>query len=125
MISLMERSGLTEKNRSVSFNLKGLKKDHFFAGLFPAVQLAAAEALNADQQCVDELVGLYEKRRNVLVAECARIGWDIKAPQGSFFAWLPVPEGFTSVEFADFLLEKADISVAGRPAYGIWDRGSH
>lgn len=95
-----------------------LIQDHFFAGLFPAVQLAAAEALNADQQCVDELVGLYEKRRNVLVAECARIGWNIKAPQGSFFAWLPVPEGFTSVEFADFLLEKADISVAAGSGFG-------
>ena len=95
-----------------------LIQDHLFAGIFPAVQLAAAEALNADQQCVDELVDLYEKRRNILVTECARIGWAIKAPQGSFFAWLPVPQGFTSVEFADFLLEKADISVAAGSGFG-------
>lgn len=100
-----------------------LIQDHLFAGLFPAVQLAAAEALNASQQCVDELVDLYEKRRNVLVAECSRIGWDIEAPKGSFFAWLPVPEGFTSVEFADFLLEKADISVAAGSGFGDGGEG--
>ncbi|TWT06674.1 pyridoxal phosphate-dependent aminotransferase [Planococcus sp. CPCC 101016] len=100
-----------------------LIQDHLFAGLFPAVQLAAAEALTADQQCVDDLVDLYEKRRNVLVAECSRIGWEIKAPQGSFFAWLPVPAGFTSVEFADYLLEKADISVAAGSGFGNGGEG--
>lgn len=100
-----------------------LIQDHLFAGLFPAVQLAAAEALNADQQCVDDLVTLYEKRRNVLVTECARIGWEITAPQGSFFAWLPIPTGFTSVEFADYLLEKADIAVAAGSGFGDGGEG--
>lgn len=100
-----------------------LIQDHLFAGLFPAVQLAAAEALNADQQCVDDLVNLYEKRRNVLVAECARIGWEITAPQGSFFAWLPIPKGFTSIEFADFLLEKTDIAVAAGSGFGDGGEG--
>lgn len=100
-----------------------LVQDHLFAGLFPAVQLAAAEALTADQQCVDELVNLYERRRNVLVAECSRIGWEIEAPQGSFFAWLPVPTGFASVEFADYLLEKADISVAAGSGFGNGGEG--
>lgn len=100
-----------------------LIQDHLFAGLFPAVQLAAAEALNADQKCVDKLVDLYEKRRNVLAAECSRIGWNIDAPPGSFFAWLPVPKGFTSVEFADFLLEKADISVAAGSGFGDGGEG--
>ena len=100
-----------------------LIQDHLFAGLFPAVQLAAAEALTADQQCVDDLVDLYERRRNVLVAECSRIGWQIEAPKGSFFAWLPVPTGFTSVEFADYLLEKADISVAAGSGFGNGGEG--
>ncbi len=100
-----------------------LIQDHLFAGLFPAVQLAAAKALTADQQCVTDLVTLYEKRRNVLVTECARIGWEITAPQGSFFAWLPVPAGFTSMEFADFLLEKADIAVAAGSGFGEGGEG--
>ncbi|MBT2582726.1 pyridoxal phosphate-dependent aminotransferase [Planococcus sp. ISL-109] len=100
-----------------------LIQDHLFAGIFPAVQLAAAEALNGSQQCVDELVELYEKRRKTLVGECRRIGWEVEAPEGSFFAWLPVPEGFTSVEFSDYLLDKADIAVAAGSGFGPGGEG--
>lgn len=95
-----------------------LIQDHLFAGLSPALQLAAAEALSGDQTCVKELVGTYEKRRQVLVEECARIGWKIQAPKGSFFAWLPVPAGFTSMEFVNHLLEHTDISVAAGSGFG-------
>ncbi|MGK7376777.1 pyridoxal phosphate-dependent aminotransferase [Planococcus sp. 1R117A] len=95
-----------------------LIQDHLFAGLSPALQLAAAEALTGDQQCVISLVETYEKRRTVLKRECERIGWKIDAPKGSFFAWLPVPKGFTSVEFADYLLEHANISTAAGSGFG-------
>ncbi|QMT17115.1 pyridoxal phosphate-dependent aminotransferase [Planococcus maritimus] len=100
-----------------------LIQDHLFAGIFPAVQLAAAEALSASQACVDDLVALYEKRRHVLVGECRRIGWNVEAPKGSFFAWLPVPEGFTSVEFSDYLLDQADIAVAAGSGFGSAGEG--
>ncbi|MDN7227699.1 pyridoxal phosphate-dependent aminotransferase [Planococcus sp. N064] len=95
-----------------------LIQDHLFAGLSPALQLAAAEALTGDQRCVSELVAMYEKRRAVLKEECSRIGWQIEAPKGSFFAWLPVPKGFTSVGFADYLLEHANISTAAGSGFG-------
>lgn len=95
-----------------------LIQDHLFAGLSPALQMAAAEALSGDQACVRELVETYGKRRQVLVDECARIGWNIKAPKGSFFSWLPVPEGFTSMEFVNHLLKHADISVAAGSGFG-------
>ncbi|MDN7242040.1 pyridoxal phosphate-dependent aminotransferase [Planococcus sp. N028] len=95
-----------------------LIQDHLFAGLSPALQVAAAAALSGDQQCVEELVETYEKRREVLVAECARIGWNIEAPKGSFFAWLPIPKGFTSIEFSNYLMDHADISVAAGSGFG-------
>jgi aminotransferase len=98
-----------------------LIQDHLFVSLFPAVQLAAAEALTGDQQCVEDLTKLYETRRNVLVEECTRIGWNVEAPRGSFFAWLRIPEGFTSLEFADYLFDHADITVA--PGSGFGSRG--
>lgn len=95
-----------------------LIQDHLFAGQSPALQLAAAEALTADQSCVEELVETYERRRKVLEEECARIGWQIRAPKGSFFSWLPVPKGVTSLEFVDYLLKHADISVAAGSGFG-------
>lgn len=100
-----------------------LIQDHLFAGLSPALQVAAAAALSSDQQCVEHLVDTYEKRREVLVAECSRIGWDIQAPKGSFFAWLPIPEGFTSVEFSNYLMDHADISVAAGSGFGTSGEG--
>lgn len=55
---------------------------------------------------VEELVTCYEGRRNVFIKACRSIGWNAIAPAGSFFAWLPVPVGFTIEEFADYLLDE-------------------
>lgn len=98
-------------------------QDHLFCSQFPAVQQAAAVALTSSQACTDELRATYERRRNVLVEEAHRIGWQVTAPKGSFFAWLPVPEGYRSEEFADLLLEKADIAVAAGNGFGEYGEG--
>ena len=100
-----------------------LLQDHLFIDIFPAVQRAAAAALTGRQDCVDKLVSLYESRRNVLIAECRRIGWDVAAPTASFFAWLPVPKGYTSESFTKLLLDKADIAVAPGHAFGEHGEG--
>jgi len=100
-----------------------LLHDHLFINQFPAVQRAAAVALTGNQDCVKELVALYEGRRNVLISECQRIGWDVSAPTASFFAWLPVPEGYTSESFADLLLDKADVAVAAGVGFGKHGEG--
>ena len=100
-----------------------LIQDHLFCSIFPAIQHAAAEALSAEQDCVDALRATYEKRRDVLVEEAKRIGWDVQAPKGSFFAWLPVPEGFTSQQFADVLLDKANVAVAAGSGFGEYGEG--
>jgi len=100
-----------------------LIQDHLYVSLFPAVQKAAIAALTENQTCVNELVERYEKRRNALVAACQKIGWEVEAPMGSFFAWLPVPTGFTSESFADYLLNKADVAVAAGNGFGKFGEG--
>ncbi|MEQ2525474.1 pyridoxal phosphate-dependent aminotransferase [Bacillaceae bacterium CLA-AA-H227] len=100
-----------------------LIQDHLYVSLFPAIQKAAVAALTEEQQCVEELVSRYERRRNALIDACHSIGWKAEAPTGSFFAWLPVPSGFTSEEFADFLLEKADVAVAAGKGFGEYGEG--
>ncbi|HEX5565137.1 MAG TPA: aminotransferase class I/II-fold pyridoxal phosphate-dependent enzyme, partial [Sporosarcina sp.] len=94
---------------------------HLFISLFPAVQHAAIAALTEDQACVRDLTAMYEGRRNVLIGECKRIGWDVEAPKASFFAWLPVPPGYTSEGFADILLQQAGVVVA--PGHGFGTHG--
>ncbi|MER2089763.1 MAG: pyridoxal phosphate-dependent aminotransferase [Sporosarcina sp.] len=100
-----------------------LLQDHLYIDIFPAVQRAAAVALSSSQACVDQLVSLYEGRRNVLIAECKRIGWEVVAPAASFFAWLTIPKGFTSESFAKLLMDKADIAVAPGNAFGEYGEG--
>jgi L-glutamine---4-(methylsulfanyl)-2-oxobutanoate aminotransferase len=100
-----------------------LIQDHFYVSLFGAVQEAAAAALSGPQDCVHELVRVYERRRDAFVGKLRGSGWDVRAPQGSFFCWLPVPEGHTSVSFADLLLEEADVAVAPGIGFGAGGEG--
>ncbi|MBE1554286.1 pyridoxal phosphate-dependent aminotransferase [Sporosarcina limicola] len=100
-----------------------LLQDHLFTSVFPAVQRAAVVALTDSQQCVTDLVSLYESRRDVLITECKRIGWDVVAPKGSFFAWLPVPKGYSSESFSDLLLANANVAVSPGNGFGKHGEG--
>lgn len=44
-------------------------------------------------------------------------------PRGLIFAWMPVPEGFTSEGFSDFLLEKAHVVMAPGKGFGAFGEG--
>lgn len=101
--------------------LLNLYQDHLFCSIFGAIQEAAAAALLGPQDCVHELVGMYESRRNHFFKLLAELGWHAKPPRGSFFCWLPVPDGYTSLQFANLLLEEAHIVVA--PGIGFGDHG--
>ncbi|MER1998325.1 MAG: pyridoxal phosphate-dependent aminotransferase [Lysinibacillus sp.] len=100
-----------------------LLQDHLFCSIFPAIQYAAATALSGDQSEVEALRATYERRRNVLIEEAHRIGWDVTAPSGSFFAWLPVPNGYTSEQFTELLLEEVNIAVASGNGFGEFGEG--
>lgn len=116
------RVGFAVGNKSV-IEAINLLQDHLYVSLFGAVQEAATTALLSSQDCVTELVATYEQRRHLLISGLQGIGWDVKAPQGSFFAWLKVPEGFTSVEFSTYLLEKVKVAVAPGVGFGEYGEG--
>lgn len=116
------RVGFAVGNKSVISAIE-LMQDHLYVSLFGAVQEAAAEALNGPQDCVSELVGIYEGRRKALIGGLREIGWEVTAPQGSFFAWLKVPRQFSSMEFADYLLKNAHIMVAPGIGFGRFGEG--
>jgi L-glutamine---4-(methylsulfanyl)-2-oxobutanoate aminotransferase len=116
------RVGFAVGNESVISAIE-LLQDHMYVSLFGAVQEAAAEALNGPQDCVKKLNQLYERRRNVLIDGLRGLGWNVSAPQGSFFAWLKVPAGFTSEKFANILLEQAHIMVAPGIGFGEYGEG--
>lgn len=103
--------------------LINLIQDHYYCSLFGGIQEAAAAALTGSQQSVRELGAKYESRLNALFEELDRIGWKAQRPGGSFFCWLPVPDGYTSESFADLVLEKADVVVAPGVGFGKHGEG--
>jgi L-glutamine---4-(methylsulfanyl)-2-oxobutanoate aminotransferase len=100
-----------------------LIQDHYYCSLFGGIQEAAAEALTGPQNSVAELVAVYERRRDALFGALDRIGWQADKPAGSFFCWLPVPHGYTSMSFATLVLEKADVVVAPGTGFGVGGEG--
>jgi aminotransferase len=117
------RIGFAVGNPSVIEALN-LLQDHMYVSVFSAIQEAAAHALLSPQTCVEDLNALYESRRDVLITAFREIGWDVSAPSGSFFAWLPVPSEFESSEaFSDYILEKAHVALAPGIGFGEYGEG--
>ncbi|MBU9723045.1 MULTISPECIES: pyridoxal phosphate-dependent aminotransferase [Bacillaceae] len=100
-----------------------LIQDHMYCSIFGAIQQAAAKALTDTQEPAIELKNTYERRRDIFIKELNNIGWKVDAPKGTFFSWLPVPEGYTSEEFSDFLLEKAHVMTAPGNGFGPTGEG--
>jgi alanine-synthesizing transaminase len=101
-------------------------KSYLDYGAFTPIQVAAVAALNGPQDCVAEMRALYRERRDVLLPGLKSAGWDIPVPEGSMFAWAPIPEKFAalgSVEFSKLLLDRARVAVAPGIGFGEYGDG--
>ncbi|MFC4768149.1 pyridoxal phosphate-dependent aminotransferase [Effusibacillus consociatus] len=111
------RVGFALGNKDV-ISLINLIQDHYYVSLFPAIQRASITALRSSQDCVRQLVSTYESRRDVFVGGLRQLGWDCPAPKGSFFTWVPIPNGMGAVEFADYVLDQAHVVMAPGIGFG-------
>ncbi|MCS5713253.1 aminotransferase class I/II-fold pyridoxal phosphate-dependent enzyme [Herbiconiux sp. CPCC 205716] len=94
-----------------------------FSTMFGASQEAAAVALDGSQEAARELVQVYQRRRDLVVAGLRRIGWAVSAPEGTFFVWVRLPgEHQDAMEFAARLRSDARVAVA--PGEGFGPRGA-
>lgn len=104
--------------------LRGLVKikSNIDSKQFPAVMLAGVWALQHPEYNRDTF-SLYEKRRNILIEGLNELGWRLPKPKATLYAWVPVPPGYTSTDFAKALLEKAGVLVVPGLAYGEHGEG--
>jgi len=93
-------------------------KTNIDSGLYEAVQLAGAAALNGPQDCVAEMCQIYERRRDLVLAALGDIGIEIEPPKGTIYVWAPVPAGHSSASFAEEVLERSGVVVSPGSAYG-------
>ncbi|MGD8190867.1 aminotransferase class I/II-fold pyridoxal phosphate-dependent enzyme [Brevibacillus ginsengisoli] len=95
-------------------------KSNIDYGVFNPVQEMAIKALEADMSgdYSNQTSSIYQERRDVLLASLEKIGWKIEPPKATMFVWAPIPEGWTSREFAFALLERAGVVVIPGNAFG-------
>ena len=98
-------------------------KTNLDSGIWNAVQRAAIAALSGPMDHLDTLRAVYQKRRDVVVGTLNRLGWDLEPPLGSIYVWAPTPDGQSSAEFADLLLDRAAVVVAPGRGYGAGGEG--
>jgi LL-diaminopimelate aminotransferase len=91
-------------------------KTNIDSGMFEAVQLAAARAL--DDGPPVEMPALYQRRRDLVCDALREIGVDVTPPTGTIYVWAPVPEGHTSASYCELVLEESGVVVSPGGAYG-------
>jgi len=94
-------------------------KTNVDSGQFDAIQLAAARILGPEgDEHVARMRDVYRRRRDLVIEALAAAGLEVAPPRGTIYVWVPVPEGHTSVSFAELVLQQADVVVSPGSAYG-------
>ena len=62
-------------------------------------------------------------RRDRTVEALRACGLDATAPKGSFYIWVPVPDGETSAGFATRMLDDAAVAITPGSGYGQHGEG--
>jgi alanine-synthesizing transaminase len=114
------RVGFMAGNREVVAALAKLKS-YLDYGTFQPIQIAAAAALEQGDEFVDDVNGIYQERRDVLVDGLAELDWKMERPRGTMFVWAPIPtpyEEMSSAEFSIHLLETAGVAISPGVGFG-------
>jgi len=93
-------------------------KTNVDSGLFEAVQIAAAAALNGPTEPLEEMNAIYARRRDLVVDTLRTIGVNVESPKGTIYVWAPVPDGYTSTSFCEKVLEEAAVVISPGSMYG-------
>src|SRR2546422_2411457 len=119
------RIGFMVGNSDLVHALGRIKGYHDY-GTFTPIQVAAIAALEGPQDCVAEICGRYQARRDVLVKGLHEAGWKVDTPKASMYVWAKIPEVYAkqgSLEFAKQLLAKAKVSVSPGIGFGEFGDG--
>jgi alanine-synthesizing transaminase len=119
------RVGFCVGNREIVTALRRIKS-YLDYGIFQPIQIAAIIALTGSYDCVSEIVGVYQQRRDTLISGLERIGWKIDKPKGTMFVWAKIPESFLemgSVEFSKLLVKEGGVAVSPGIGFGQYGEG--
>jgi LL-diaminopimelate aminotransferase len=95
-------------------------KSNIDSGLFEAIQLAGAAALDPALDVeVRAMNQLYQRRRDLVCEALKQAGVEVTPPKGTIYIWAPVPPGFDSAAaYCEHVLEQAAVVISPGGAYG-------
>jgi LL-diaminopimelate aminotransferase len=99
----------------------GRIKTNIDSGIFQAIQEAGMEALQGDQQPVDDLRSIYQSRRDLACDFLSKNGFSFMVPKATFYLWAHIPEGLSSARFAGRVLQETGVVLT--PGNGFGDHG--
>jgi alanine-synthesizing transaminase len=122
------RVGFCAGSRELVRALATVKTSYDY-GMFRPIQIAAIAALREGDDAVEAQARVYQRRRDVLCGELARVGWKVKPPRAGMFVWAPIPALATpgpgapqapvdSMAFASRVLAEADVAVSPGAGFG-------
>jgi alanine-synthesizing transaminase len=117
------RIGFMVGNKDLVSALARIKSYHDY-GTYTPIQVAAIQALEGPQDCVEKVRVEYQKRRDVLARGLHEAGWMVEVPKASMYIWAEIPAPYKalgSLEFAKKLLAEAKVAVS--PGIGFGDYG--
>jgi LL-diaminopimelate aminotransferase len=97
-------------------------KSNMDSGMFRPLQLAAAEALKADELWFDSVNDAYAERRQIVydILDALNCSYDKEAE--GMFVWAQVPEKYNGAEeLSEYLLQKAHVFIT--PGFIFGDNG--
>jgi len=108
-----------------ALGIKGLSqvKTNVDSGVFKAIQRAAIAGFKTTYEELQEIMSVYQNRRNIIVEGLRSLGWPIEPPKATLYVWVPVPKGYSSTEFVTLLLDKCGIIVPPGNGYGAAGEG--
>jgi LL-diaminopimelate aminotransferase len=116
------RIGMAMGNRQIIAALCKVK-ENTDSGIFNAIQYAGITALQKEDGNIPRMLDIYYRRRKLVLDTFEKIGLGFKPQKGTFYLWIPVPKGMTSINFTTLLFEKAAVVVAAGTAYGQYGEG--
>ena len=114
-----ELKAYTKEGKEVEVNkLWNRRQCTKFNGV-PYITQRAAEAVYSEegQKQIKENINYYMENARIILEGLNEAGFEVYGGKNAPYIWLKVPAGYTSWEFFDYLLEKAN--VVGTPGVGF------
>ena len=98
-------------------------KSNLDSGVPQAIQQMGIEALGTSSEWIDRRNAVYQGRRDKVLKALRSIGLHVDPPKASLYVWANVPDGYTSAEFTERLLDECDVVVTPGTGYGRYGEG--